>query len=163
MFDYVRISKDLTFDRSLNYKEMLLYHKTPKDIRKMVPFLVISALPFAQYLTLPVAVTLPKMLLSSHYWNIEQRNRFALQDHVRRLRHFRPIFRHLQFDFAEKSTEFGDLKDLCKNALTKLGSGTHPSIDLLISLRPLFIDQPYGLNELSFGHLVIWFWFKSNV
>lgn len=156
MFDYVRISKDLTFDRSLNYKELLLYQKTPKDIRKMLPFLLLSALPLAQYVTLPVAVMLPKMLLSSHYWSIEQRDKFALQDHISRLRHYRPIFRSLQYNFAERSQEFGDLKDSCQLAFAKLGSGTHPSVDLLLELRPLFVyHQPYGLDELSFGHLVM--------
>lgn len=151
----MRISKDLTFNKSVNnlsYKELMIYMKTPKDILKMTPFLILSAFPLAQYITLPVAFLFPKKILSSHYWTIEQRNKFSVQDHVKKLYHYRPVFRCLQKKLD--SIKEAELLEKCRYVFTRLGSGTHPNIQQIIELKPLFINQPYGLNSLSQQHLV---------
>lgn len=40
------------------------------------------------------------------------------------------------------------------NILGKLGSGVHPSIDLMLKCKPLFEEQPYHLASLEGIHLV---------
>lgn len=153
----MKISKDLTFNRSvkdISYHEMMVYMKTPKDMLKMTPFLLLTAIPFAQYVTLPIAFVFPKQFLSSHYWSIDQRNRFAVQDHTKKLYHYRPVFRHLQ----KRLDTFKNDPEMFEKSLkifAKLGSGTHPSVDEVIEIKNLFIDYPYGLNSLSRQHLVL--------
>nr|XP_027203345.1 LETM1 domain-containing protein 1-like [Dermatophagoides pteronyssinus] len=155
VFEYMRISKDLAIDKSvqdLTYKELMIYMKTPKDIRKMTPFLLITALPLAQYVSIPLAFTFPKQLLSSHYWTIQQRTKFSIDDHRRKLYHYRPLFRSLQKRLD--SIESPYLRGKCRYVFTRLGSGTHPNVDDIIHLKPLFIEQPFGLRSLSQQHLV---------
>lgn len=38
----------------------------------------------------------PKRLLSSHFWSLQQKLDFSLQDHKQKLYYYRPVFRHLQ-------------------------------------------------------------------
>ena len=126
--------------------------QTPKDLRKMAPFLLVTAVPFAQYVTLPLAFWFPKQLLSKHYWSIEQRTRFAIQDHTSKLYHYRPIFRYLQKKLDSYPNEVQ-----CRQAFAKLGSGTHPTVPQVLELSPLFTNEPFGLDSLSHTHLVCQF------
>lgn len=41
--------------RALTRKEIELYHQMPKDMRKVAPVLLLSALPFANYVIFPMA------------------------------------------------------------------------------------------------------------
>jgi hypothetical protein len=50
----IKISSDKGM-RALTRKEMELYLQMPKDILKVAPVLIISALPFANYVVFPVA------------------------------------------------------------------------------------------------------------
>lgn len=159
----MKISKDLTFNRpvtDISYKELSIYMQTPKDLRKMTPFLLITSIPFAQYVTLPLAFMFPKYILSSHYWSIEQRTRFSIQDHTKKLYYYRPVFRHLQkklYSFGGKNV----LYDKCYKVFAKLGSGTHPTVEEIHELTPLFTAEPYGLDFLTHSHLV--YEFSSNL
>lgn len=56
---YTRIYKetrlgDMELDK-LSRKDLELYYRMPSECRKLVPFLVVAALPFAQYVMLPIA------------------------------------------------------------------------------------------------------------
>ena len=146
----------MNFNRPVNdisYKELSIYMDTPINLRKMIPFLLITAIPFAQYITLPLAYMFPKYLLSSHYWSIEQRNRFAIQEHTKKLHYYRPVFRHLQ----NKLHQYGEQVKLykkCYKVFAKLGSGTHPTVEEIIELTPLFLNDIYALDSLTHLHLV---------
>lgn len=150
---YMKVSKDLAFNRpisDISYREIDLYMQTPKDLRKMIPFLLISSVPFAQYVTIPIAFWFPRQFLSSHYWSIEQRNRFAIQDHTKKLYYYRPVFRHLQKRLSMIKSESGK----CLKAFSKLGSGTHPTVPEILELSPFFENEPYHLDSLSHTHLI---------
>lgn len=161
VLQYMKTSKDLAFESrtvaDLSHKELVNYMSTPKALRKMTPFLLISSVPFAQYVTLPLAFWFPKQLLSRHYWNIEQKTRFAIQDHTKRLNFYRPVFRHLQKKLDSiKETEGDGLHEKCRQVFARLGSGTHPSVSQTLALSPLFTSPsgPYELNSLSHAHLL---------
>lgn len=59
MVDYVKISTKLLGAREnlekLSRHELEVYYQLPRDMRKVGPLLLVSAIPFAQYLTMPVA------------------------------------------------------------------------------------------------------------
>lgn len=59
MMDYMKIrtrmlikGKDID---SMTRKELELYYQLPSDMRKVGPLIIISAIPFAHYVTMPVA------------------------------------------------------------------------------------------------------------
>lgn len=59
MMDYVKIrSRMLISDagvETLTRRELELFYQMPNDIRKVGPILLISAIPFAHYVTMPIA------------------------------------------------------------------------------------------------------------
>lgn len=59
MMDFVKIrSKMLIGDKdvdTLTLRELELYYQLPNDMRKVGPIIMISAIPFAHYVTMPVA------------------------------------------------------------------------------------------------------------
>lgn len=59
MVEYIKIRSRMMMKGkgidSMTRRELELSYQMPSDIRKMGPFLLISALPFAQYVTMPIA------------------------------------------------------------------------------------------------------------
>ncbi len=153
---YFRVSRELSYGKEvqdLNYNELMLYFKTPKDLRRVGPVLLLSALPLAQYIVFPLALFLPKYLLSSHFWTIQQRIEFQVSDHTKKLYHYRPVFRQLQSKLSIVTIE-DNLQQKCRQMFAKLGSGTHPTVDQVLEVKQLFIGEPYGLQFLTSRHLV---------
>lgn len=98
--DYVKVTrKTLSTNngvRDLSTTELDVYYRMPKEIWRVAPTLLISALPFMNYVMFPLAYYFPKRLLSSHFWSLQQKSQFTIEDQKRRLFHYRPVFRALQ-------------------------------------------------------------------
>lgn len=139
--------------KEFSYSDLMVYYQIPKDILRVGPVLLVSALPFTNYIVFPLAYWFPKQLLSHHFWTIEQRQRFQAIDHTHRLHYYRPVFRNLQTKLTTIAAE-DNLHDKCRLVLDKLGSGTHPSVDQILDIKTLFAAKPYGLECLKSGHLV---------
>lgn len=124
----------------------------PKALARVTPTLLISALPFANYIVFPLAYKYPKVFLSTHYWTLEQRVDFALEDHTKKLMYFKPVFRHLQNNL--KSIEDEEIREKTKSIFYILGSGMHPPLDRLLLVSSIFRSRPYELTYLTSSHLV---------
>ncbi|XP_023013478.1 LETM1 domain-containing protein 1 isoform X2 [Leptinotarsa decemlineata] len=154
--DYFRIMRMLNapgrnFSMLLR-REIELYHQMPKDMRKVAPVLLIASLPLGPYVILPLAYMLPRHLLCSHFWTLEQKSKFSILNLRDRLSHNRPVFRHLQsqLDFLKPHHSY----DLWNGVLAKLGSGTQPHVEEIIRCKELFTTEPYHLFYLSRRHVV---------
>lgn len=178
LLEYFRISGELAIGRKvrdLSYRELSIYFQLPRDLIKVGPFIIISAAPFANYVTFPVAYMFPRHILSHHFWSIEQKVTFALEIHRKRLKHYRPTFRHLQAKIETvpetyvidandgsgaakmESQQEGDVIELrkkCRSIFGKLGSGIHPTIEEILEVKPAFTRRPYGMLHLSSRHMV---------
>ncbi|XP_067120280.1 LETM1 domain-containing protein 1 isoform X2 [Centruroides vittatus] len=152
--EYMRISHDLRYGKSvrnLTRKELEIYFQIPKDMKKVVPVLLISTLPFVNYVVFPLAYLFPRYFLSSHFWSLQQRIDFALNHHKRRLYNYRPVFRHLQAKLLTINDK--DLKGKWANILHQIGSGVHPPVNQILDVKTLFVNEPYSLRSLSSSHL----------
>ncbi|KAF7279751.1 hypothetical protein GWI33_006781 [Rhynchophorus ferrugineus] len=137
-------------------REIELYHQMPKDMFKVAPILIFSTLPFAFYVLLPLIYALPKQLLTSHFWTLEQKSRYNIEYLHDRLVHNRPVFRHLQsqLNFIKYNKEIrDDLYDSWAKVLGQLGSGVQPTIEDILACKCLFQDEPYHLFYLSRNHI----------
>ncbi|XP_066596062.1 LETM1 domain-containing protein 1 [Prorops nasuta] len=137
---------------SLSLEEMNLIYQMPKDIARMTPVLIISAIPFTNYIILPLAFYYPRLLLSSHYWTFEQKLEFMLLDQKRRLKHNRPLFRCVQAELD--SIKDASLKMKWSDVTAALGSGTHPKTEDILLCIDLFKGPPYSLQHLKHKHLI---------
>ncbi|KAL1516613.1 hypothetical protein ABEB36_000502 [Hypothenemus hampei] len=136
-------------------REIELYHQMPKDMIKVAPTLIFSALPFALYFVLPLVYALPKQLLTSHFWTPEQREQFQIAYLKDRLLHNRQVFRHLQsqINFLKHDKKNKDLFEKWAKILGLIGSGIQPSIEEILACKELFMDEPYHLLYLSRNHI----------
>ncbi|KAJ8974215.1 hypothetical protein NQ317_018138, partial [Molorchus minor] len=138
------------FDKLLR-REIELYIDMPKDMRKVAPVLLISALPFANYVIFPMAYMFPRHMLCSHFWTLQQKSEFNLLILKDRLSHNRPVFRHLQSQLNFLRNHH--LYDCWADVLGKLGSGLQPSIEEILKCKELFMSEPYHLFYLSHNHI----------
>lgn len=137
---------------SLTREELQLMHTMPRDLRKLSPLFLLSAIPFTNYIIFPLAIYFPRYLLTSHYWTLQQRLDFMLSDHKRRLKHNRPLFRCMQAEL--KTIKDQTLRIKWRDAIACLGSGTHPTTKDITICSKLFSSPPYSLNVLKRRHVV---------
>lgn len=138
--------------RALTRKELELYYQMPKDMKKVAPVFIISALPFANYVIFPLAYMYPRTFLSSHFWSIQQKFQFQTDYLRERLAYNLRVFRFLQTKL-ETSRNDKQYKEL-KTVLGLLGSGRHPSVVQLLEIHEMFSRSPYSLESLPGHHLV---------
>lgn len=137
--------------KKLTRKEIELYEKIPKDMRKVAPTLIISSLPFAFYIVLPAIYFFPKQLLTDHFWNLQERSDFTIQYLRARLLHNRPIFRYLQLQLDNLKDH--KLYQPWNTVLGMLGSGLQPTPEQILECKELFSAEPYHLFYLSHLHV----------
>lgn len=138
--------------RALTRKELEVYHQLPKDMKKVAPVFVISALPLANYVLFPLAYMYPRTFLSTQFWSVQQRAQFKSEYLRERLRHNGRVFRYLQIksDESRNDTLYKELKGV----VGLLGSGLHPNVDQMLEINEMFTRAPFSLNELPGHHLV---------
>jgi len=137
---------------SLTREELQFMYTLPKDLRKLMPLFFLSALPFANYIILPLIFYFPRHLLTSHYWTLQQKLEFMLFDLKKKLRHNKPLFRCMQTEL--KTIKDKTLRIKWQDAIACLDSSTHPSTKDIIACCELFSGIPYSLNVLKRKHLV---------
>ncbi|KAK9499813.1 hypothetical protein O3M35_002783 [Rhynocoris fuscipes] len=138
--------------RCLTRKELELYYQMPKDMIRVAPVLLISALPFTNYVVFPLAYLFPRQLLSSHFWSIQQKTQFAVLDQKSRLKYYKPVFRCLQAKLRLVKSD--PLYISWRRCIALLGSGLHPNIRKIAKCQPLFsTGQVYHIENLSSHHI----------
>jgi len=65
-------SLELTSTTSVSRSDLEVYTNLPRELVRVAPVLLVSALPFAQNIVFPLALMFPRRLLSAHFWNEEQ-------------------------------------------------------------------------------------------
>lgn len=159
--DYLKIHKDLALGLPstghLTYKQLLLYKQIPRDIAKMSPFLIISLLPLAQYVTLPLAMSYPR-LLSSQYWTDDQKVEINEKLYKTKHAHYKQLLYHIikKLDIDTK-IEVDDQTKLLDQALGQLANQRQClSVDQILHLKPIFTEPTSFLefHSLSYLHLV---------
>lgn len=155
--DWKRFISAITKQRSngtdsLTREQLQLMHTMPRDLKRLSPLFLLSAIPFMNYVIFPLAFYFPRYLLTSHFWTLQQKLDFMLSDHQSKLKHNRPLFRCIQAELKTISDQTLRLK--WRDALACLGSGTHPTTKDIIACTKLFSDSPYSLNVLKRRHLV---------
>lgn len=137
--------------QGLSRQEIELFQKMPSDMWRIAPVLLLSAIPFGNYVIFPLALIKPRTLLCSHFWSIQQRSNFAVANMTDRIIHNRPVFRCLQAQLDQIKDE--SMREQWSHVLGLIGSGVHPTATDVISCKQLFTDGPYSLANLSHGHI----------
>lgn len=137
---------------TLTSGELRIMYTMRKDMIKLFPVLIISAIPFTNYIIFPLAYYFPRYLLSSHYWTLQQKLDFMLLEHKERLKHNRPLFRCMQAELHNIKDHTLRLK--WSGIIACLGSGTHPNVYDIIACSELFASEPYSISSLKRKHTV---------
>lgn len=141
--------------RALTRSEIECYYQTPKDMAKVAPTLIISALPFMNYIVFPLAYMYPRTFLTTHFWSLQQQSEFRTSYLRERFVYNKPVFRRLQAKLSTlKKTQDKESYEKMAHILGLLGSGTHPSANDIIEVKDIFAKAPYNLDSLSNRHLI---------
>lgn len=138
--------------KSLSHEELQLWYTFPNDLVKISPLFIVSAIPFTNYIIFPMAYLFPRVLLTSHFWSLEQRLTFMLHYHKKRLKHNKPLLRCVQSKL--ENIKKPSLKIKWSGIVACLGSGTHPRPSEIISCIELFSGPPYSMESLTRKHVV---------
>ncbi|XP_068632993.1 LETM1 domain-containing protein 1 [Battus philenor] len=146
----LKITKDRGFS-NMTRQEIELFEKMPSDMWRIAPVLILSAIPFGNYIIFPLAFMKPRKLLCSHFWSIQQKAEFSVEDLKQRLYHNQSVLRALQakLDLIPD----GEIKEKWRRVLALLGSGMHPSPKDVLACQDIFTTGPYHLNNLSYSHM----------
>ncbi|XP_011868765.1 PREDICTED: LETM1 domain-containing protein 1 isoform X2 [Vollenhovia emeryi] len=150
-FITARKKQTLNGVESLTREELQLVHTMPKDLWKLSPLFLLSAVPFTNYVIFPLALYFPRYLLTSHFWTLQQKLEFMLSGHKARLKHNRSLFRCMQAELKGIKNEALRIK--WRDAIACLGSGTHPTTKNIVVCSKLFSGPPYSLGNLKRKHL----------
>ncbi|GAB0086560.1 LETM1 domain-containing protein [Sergentomyia squamirostris] len=138
--------------KALTRKELELYYQMPRDMMKIAPVLLISALPFANYVIFPLAYMYPRHFLTSHFWDIRQKSEFHQLYLKEKIIHNRRIFRYMQSKLEVLRPIEEDFNKL-SYILGLLGSGLHPTAQEILATKHIFGQNPYQMSSLTSGHV----------
>ncbi|XP_014220515.1 LETM1 domain-containing protein 1 [Trichogramma pretiosum] len=136
---------------TLSTDELQLAFTMPKDLIRISPVLLISAIPFTFYIIFPLALYFPHVVLTSHYWSIQDKLNFMLKEHKQRLKHNKPLFRCFQSQINKIKDQ--KLQESVGNIVACLGSGTHPTVEDILQCKSLFSGLPYSLKHIKRKHV----------
>ncbi|XP_070569844.1 LETM1 domain-containing protein 1-like [Ptychodera flava] len=125
----------------LTWREMYAVRMMIRDLRTVMPTLVLLSLPipFWFYVALPVLYLFPRHLLSHQFYQPEQRIPFAHLNHYRKAKQYDSILRYLETKMSgvhDPSTADG------ARAITdKLKSGVPICPEDLIEIKQLFVGR----------------------
>ncbi|XP_044734349.1 LETM1 domain-containing protein 1 [Chrysoperla carnea] len=153
---FLRIIKALNTSKDgfkcLKRNEIELYHKMPKDMVRVAPVLLLSAVPLSNYLIFPLAYFFPRFLLSSHFWSIQQRSEFAIMNLSKRLAHYKPVFRCIQERLKDIQPMEMHLK--WAEVISLLGSGQQPTAHVINECKCLYDEKNvYHIKQLTKPHI----------
>ncbi|XP_033161534.1 LETM1 domain-containing protein 1 isoform X1 [Drosophila mauritiana] len=137
--------------RALNRQELELYMQMPRDMMKVAPALIGCSLPMVGYAFFPLVFYYPRSFLTAHFWTPQQRSEFQSYYMKRRLCNNKDVFRCLQAKL--KATASHPMHSAFAEILGQLGSGTHPTPEMLIDVKDIFADGPYSLLGMSRKHV----------
>lgn len=136
----------------LTRKELEIYCRMPKDMVRVAPVLILSTLPFANYVIFPLAYFFPRNLLSSHFWSLQQRTQFAVLEQKHKLKYYKPVFRCLQAKLH--LLKENPLYPYWTSCVALLGSGLHPTPENVAQCVHLFgHKQLYNIDKIGSNHV----------
>ncbi|KAH8322192.1 hypothetical protein KR059_007174 [Drosophila kikkawai] len=137
--------------RALNRQELELYMQMPRDMMKVAPALIGCSLPMVGYAFFPLVFWYPRTFLTAHFWTPQQRSDFQSFYMKRRLGYNKAVFRCLQAKL--KATAKHPQHSAFADILGQLGSGTHPTPEMLIDVKDIFAEGPYSLLGMPRKHV----------
>ncbi|XP_028309361.1 LETM1 domain-containing protein 1 [Gouania willdenowi] len=137
--------------QDLPYREMEKLREFRRNLIKVVPVVLISLPPFANYLVFVLMYFFPRQLLIPHYWTPLQRLEFRKTYHCLRARHYTPVIRGLQ-DTSRHVTD-SRLQERLRGLCAKVQSGSSPKVSEILAVRSLFSGPLLGVTRMSADHM----------
>lgn len=138
--------------KTLNRQEVELYMQLPRDMVKVSFAVILTSLPFVGYAVYPLIFGFPRVFLTHHFWNSQQKVEFQQYYMNCRLNYAKPVFRLLQ---SKLQLVKGDPQAaLLDNMLGLLGSGFHPTVNHILEIKDIFSKEPFQYHSLNMNHIV---------
>ncbi|XP_072423188.1 LETM1 domain-containing protein 1 isoform X1 [Chiloscyllium punctatum] len=131
----------------LHYREMEKLRQFRRDIIKVIPVVLLSLPPFANYIVFVLMYFFPRQLLIRHFWNLEQQKEFMEIYHSIRAE----VYPNAVKNLIKAVSRFPDKR--LKNQLLQLGTkvqeGIHPEISQLYLVAKPFSGRPLEIRYIN--------------
>uniref|UniRef100_A0A8D2LMN6 LETM1 domain containing 1 n=1 Tax=Varanus komodoensis TaxID=61221 RepID=A0A8D2LMN6_VARKO len=138
--------KNIKFNQ-LPYREMERLRQFRRDVMKVIPIGILSLPPFFNYLVFVLMYLFPRQLLMRHFWTMKQQAEFLGTYHNMRKKAYAEVvdgLKNLSNVLSDPELR-KQMLDLCK----KVHEGCHPDIAELKAVKTLFVDHPFGIQQLK--------------
>ncbi|XP_078057097.1 LETM1 domain-containing protein 1 [Mustelus asterias] len=131
----------------LPYREMERLRQFRRDVIKIMPVVLLSLPPFANYMVFLLMYFYPRQMLIRHFWTLEQQQEFVEIYHSLRARVYPNAVRNL----TKVASKVPDrrLKSKLLQLSTKVQEGIHPEISQLHMVVKLFSARPLDIRHIG--------------
>lgn len=143
-----RMKKENIQLRELPWKDIYTKDKVSHDMGKVIPTMIVTWLPFAFYVMLPLIFTFPRQFLSDHFLNKQQLSEFQRKSLKLKFVQEQKIWKLIQETFTPSPAVSPN--SLSDNPVRECNG---LEIQEVMRARPLFEDQ-LSLDKLPRNHLV---------
>ncbi|KAL0978224.1 hypothetical protein UPYG_G00167680 [Umbra pygmaea] len=137
--------------RELPYHEMKTIILFRKDMVKAIPLIIISVPPFAIFVVFALMCLFPRQLLIRHLWTPQQQRDFQRLYHEQRCRPRDDILKGMAWSIPQ--VKEWALRSHLLTLISKVQSGTHPSVKDIEVVRGVFSGKPLGMSAMDSGHM----------
>ncbi|XP_067832645.1 LETM1 domain-containing protein 1 isoform X2 [Heptranchias perlo] len=131
----------------LPYREMEKLRQFRRDVIKVIPVVLLSIPPFANYMVFILMYFYPRQLLIRHFWTQEQQQEFTEIYHSMRAQVYPDAVSSL-FKAASRVPD-RQLKGQLLHLASKIQEGMHPEISQLHAVAILFSRPPLGIRRID--------------
>ncbi|XP_078390763.1 LETM1 domain-containing protein 1 isoform X2 [Cetorhinus maximus] len=131
----------------LPYREMEKLRQFRRDVIKVIPVVLLSLPPFANYIVFILMYFFPRQLLIRHFWTHEQQQEFMEIYHSLRARVYPTAVRNLTK--AVSRVPDRRLKSQLLQLSSKVQEGIHPKISQLHVVAKLFSKRPLEIRHID--------------
>ncbi|XP_038642403.1 LETM1 domain-containing protein 1 isoform X1 [Scyliorhinus canicula] len=131
----------------LPYREMEKLRQFRRDIIKVMPVVLLSLPPFANYMVFILMYFFPRQLLIRHFWTRDQQQEFMEIYHSTRAQVYPNALRNL----TKAASKVPDrrLKNKLLQLSNKVEEGIHPEISQLQLVAKLFSGHPLDVRHIG--------------
>ncbi|XP_051865491.1 LETM1 domain-containing protein 1 isoform X2 [Pristis pectinata] len=131
----------------LPYREMEKLRQFRRDVIKVIPVVLLSIPPFANYIVFLLMYFFPRQFLMRHFWTREQQQEYKETYHSFRAQAYPEAVSGLIK--AASKVKDKRLKNQLLNLGNKVQGGIHPEISQLYTVAKLFSGQPLGIRRID--------------
>lgn len=139
---------------SMSWKDVNIYRELPRDWKSVSPVMIIAALPFMNYIILPLAYLYPEKLLCKQFWTYNQQLQYNQNKLIKKFSEHDRLIMNLKQAIENKlSNKDNYAKNMSLDLIEKIQSKRTVDVREILEIKPILSRPEFNLNNLTNSHL----------